>query len=925
MLAPIPKNSSSNLASATSLEDLYACIPRSFVAFFRTNLRTTHDIATKLSHAEQAVKMLQSHWDKSTFPPNIQGSLKTPSVQVSKEFASSSEHQAFLGEFAIKLQAARRSHLELCIQTKSAEEAKLRALIDSDVLLATCSKVINEAKSVLDSALSNVGSSFLQQDLDVCQKEGVSWFRKAIIIAFSRHHRELIAKMSKLSIKTDTDVEMRDLSANDIKSTIDRAVAEALRKAGHRGVFPNKKGTAFSPMKRKAANSLSPSQKRQKPSFAAKEEGSQFSSEQSDQGRQNPSQAQGFRGRKRERIEEAQEGLARIDSELDRERFKPSDLSTFPPTFFSENVHTRARWLFLHSSTSFVDSLSAYKGEIFLGPGVSVPEDVQMTLALNGKFVLHSPMKKVLVPRAIVQLMQAVRTRYEFRDRPINPAYIAEFHVKKDDWIPPLASDLIENTLIKVKDCLLRQIKSLPNIGFRYNPNVSNVRSFLDEKKYLVKITDKNLGLSVISLSWYLDQCKTHLSNSIAYRKEMINLSQLQKDLDLIAESATLPAAIRKYLKTSENKLPRFHVIPKVHKTPWSSRPIVPSHSWITSKASEVVDYCLKPLLSKYPMVLDSTKSFLERISTIKDVSNCWLVTGDVTAMYTNINPFKAIEVIGTMLSRENRRVRKKDLLELIQFVLLNNFFEFQGTTFCQTSGLAMGTACAPTIANLYCADYEKKRLWTHTKVKAYGRYIDDIFFIFQGSENELHEFLSHWKLPGLDITWQWSQSKTVFLDVELSIEKGRLVTRLFQKILNKHLYIPFSSAHPLSVKKAFVKAERIRYRMICSEAEDWTSAEHRLRANLLRRGYPNRLLERWFNDDLRPVVRPVPKIILSSEYNPVWEFIKMGPIREILSQCESADFNELDSLVLSLKRGLNMSDIYNMNNMTILNSLVGE
>ena len=405
-----------------------------------------------------------------------------------------------------------------------------------------------------------------------------------------------------------------------------------------------------------------------------------------------------------------------------------------------------------------------------------------------------------------------------------------------------------------------------------------------------------------------------------------VALRTLRLGLDEICNYTNLPAAIRKYLQASDFQLPRFHVIPKVHKDPWSSRPIVPSHSWVTSRVSEVVDYCLKPLMKDYPTILDSTKSFIQRVRRLQSVSGCWIVTGDVTAMYTNIKLQPAIDAVSSMLSKEgSKRVRKAAIIGMMEFVMMNSYFQFQDKVYQQKSGLAMGTACAPTIANLYCAAHEKLSLKFHPKVKSYGRYIDDIFFIYKGTEDELRKFTTKWQLPGLSIVWEWSKTKAHFLDVELEIMgDGRLATRLYEKTLNKHLYIPFSSAHPLSVKRAFVKAERGRYHQICSDPNDALKSEQNLYRNLLKRGYPHRLLGQWFKDSIESFQRPPPTFLLPSQYNPIWECIRMEPIRKILSEYGTDDFlKEVPSIVTSLRKGSSMYDIYNSSNLAILNDLL--
>ena len=55
-----------------------------------------------------------------------------------------------------------------------------------------------------------------------------------------------------------------------------------------------------------------------------------------------------------------------------------------------------------------------------------------------------------------------------------------------------------------------------------------------------------------------------------------------------------------------------------------------------------------------------------------------------------------------------------------------------------------MGTKCVPTYAKISMGIFEETRIYQiiKQKVQLYLRYIDDIFFTWTGSENELHQFM---------------------------------------------------------------------------------------------------------------------------------------------------------------------------------------
>jgi hypothetical protein len=267
-----------------------------------------------------------------------------------------------------------------------------------------------------------------------------------------------------------------------------------------------------------------------------------------------------------------------------------------------------------------------------------------------------------------------------------------------------------------------------------------------------------------------------------------------------------------------------------------------------------------------------------------------------------------------------------------------NNYFEFQDQFWKQEGGLAMGTSSAPVLANIYAAFYERNLRVTKQKgVLLYNRYIDDILCIFQGTQKELVDYLSSIELGPLTINWSYSKTKKEFLDIEImrirDITGVRLGTRLFKKAMNKHLYIPWSSAHPLHVKKAFDKAELIRFTMVSSEVEYFAEARAQFYGNLRRRGYPSQVLEDWCKQVLygqRPIylstTKAVPDeapLMLPGQYNPVWDYINVDEIIRTARRGWSLE-KELPEplnqpLIRSLRRYTSLGDLLSAWNKTIL------
>jgi hypothetical protein len=355
---------------------------------------------------------------------------------------------------------------------------------------------------------------------------------------------------------------------------------------------------------------------------------------------------------------------------------------------------------------------------------------------------------------------------------------------------------------------------------------------------------------------------------------------------------------------------PEFHAIPKVHKTPWTLRPIVPSHSWVTRRASEVCDFTLRAFhKQEFPWIVDSTREVISRLMnhTVVRSNNVWLVTGDVESFYTNVETRDTYEKLSTFLTAEysTNGIDHTKIPDLLEVVMFANCFGFNGKHFLQTRGVAMGTSCAPAFANVSLGFKER---FVESIAQAadgsqdglifYVRYIDDIFAIFKGTKSACQSCLDDIssKLKPFKIGWEIHSCREPisFLDVEFFFEQGfgpvGIQSRVFRKRMNQHQYIPWSSAHPQTVKKAFIKAELTRFMVISSTKELFEEKVREFMNALGRRGYPSTILRVWkkqvsYEDRLYSlskrkdtVLRGQP-LMLPSSYDEVWEYTDLRDV----------------------------------------------
>ena len=110
----------------------------------------------------------------------------------------------------------------------------------------------------------------------------------------------------------------------------------------------------------------------------------------------------------------------------------------------------------------------------------------------------------------------------------------------------------------------------------------------------------------------------------------------------------------------------------------------------------------------------------------------------------------------------------------LVRTVTHNNYFQIDknGNLYRQTNGLAMGSPCSGTVANLALARRER-RIIARPGILAYTRYIDDIFCLIEANNvlevRLILQDVSEMAKP-LSIKWNVSnRHAAIYLDGQVS------------------------------------------------------------------------------------------------------------------------------------------------------------
>jgi hypothetical protein len=177
-----------------------------------------------------------------------------------------------------------------------------------------------------------------------------------------------------------------------------------------------------------------------------------------------------------------------------------------------------------------------------------------------------------------------------------------------------------------------------------------------------------------------------------------------------------------------------------------------------------------------------------------------------------------------------------------------------------------MGDNCSVEISNYYLHSLLDTPLTIKLSKKdliLYGRYIDDGFAITYDPDSFIKALKTLLPLCGLTLSdLELSTISVQFLDIWVTNSSDSFITSLYQKSMNRFLYLPYSSAHPSHTKTGWITGKLTRIRRYSTRRINYNLSKQLFYDRLLARCYPRKLLDEIFSRN--SFLPPAPKI-----YNP--------------------------------------------------------
>ena len=304
---------------------------------------------------------------------------------------------------------------------------------------------------------------------------------------------------------------------------------------------------------------------------------------------------------------------------------------------------------------------------------------------------------------------------------------------------------------------------------------------------------------------------------------------------------------------------PRLYGLAKVHKPGIPLRPVLS----MPGSAYHEIAKQIATWLSVVPecQINCSTESIVNQIKSVKLDKDEMLVSFDVVSLYTNVPVKESIQICADLLFDKYKiglPVDKDTFIELALLASSNVVMLTADGYYRQIEGLAMGSPCAPLLANGWLSQFDSS---IKDNAKVYFRYMDDIGREINISkyETKLTEINSLHK--SLQFTGEKEKDSTLpVLDTRLINREGNLSSTWYFKPSDTGLIMNYHALAPVKYRRATVIGFVHRIYRSCSNWSNFHESIERAKDILFKNQYPPAFTDKYISETISKIVSKEPR-----------------------------------------------------------------
>ena len=370
----------------------------------------------------------------------------------------------------------------------------------------------------------------------------------------------------------------------------------------------------------------------------------------------------------------------------------------------------------------------------------------------------------------------------------------------------------------------------------------------------------------------------------------------------------------------------------KTHKQNTPARLLTTGCNTAIENLSRFLEVHSAPLTTHQRSRIRDTGHLLELIDEINEKGipdGAILVSFDVVNMFPSIDNERGITTLQTAYNK--RTIQKPStlcLIEALRLCLYCNNSIFNGTNLLQTNGTATGAPNSCSYSDLAVQPIDDAIFEAiadnFNECFYYGRYRDDCCVIWVGTEERLHEFHSFINTldPYLKFTIEVGGIILSFMDLRIGLFDRRLITSVYSKPTDSHLYLQGESCHQEASIKGIQKGVALRLRRICSSVDEFDVKSKDYKAYLVARGHSPTTVDAAFANARAMTISTARskvqrasnnnRLIFCTKYNPLGPNIRgiLRKHRHLLTESDDVKAIFPEGVMYAARRERNLKEL---------------
>ncbi len=397
-------------------------------------------------------------------------------------------------------------------------------------------------------------------------------------------------------------------------------------------------------------------------------------------------------------------------------------------------------------------------------------------------------------------------------------------------------------------------------------------------KDIIVQKSDKGNSVVILNKIDYVNKMLDILNDQTKFTKlefkggkeynHIVNIEKrITQAINRLKKNKKIDDETCKKLTPVGSKLGIMYGLGKVHKPGCPLRPILSAIGTSGYQIAKFLVPLLEPITINNFTVKDSF-AFAKELWGL-DSDGLFMASLDVKSLFTNIPLEETINICLDNIFKNQETIaglNKLDFQILLNFAVKDMTFKFNGESYQQIDGVAMGSPLGPALANAFMAHHE--RSWLEKcpkefKPVVYRRYVDDTFLLLR-SPDHLDKFRDYMNQQhkNIEFTSEVEQDdKMPFLDVDILKSNGKFNTSIYRKPTFSGVYANSDSFIPTSFKYGLVYSLLHRAYSICHNYSQIHTEFVKLKAILFRNGYSNSFVDCCVSKFMYNISKPRTKL----------------------------------------------------------------